>query len=188
MNEKELVTNMYKVLALNATKFSNTPETEKLKGYALELRRYAPDLVNGALTALSRKKVFFPSISEIHAECEALYTRITGEGSTSWEEAWEEVMNCVRRYGYANGLDKITNPTAKEAVKYMWRELCYGQESDNDIKRAQFRNSYEGLVSRKKDERIHDVVINDNKSLAMQKQQFLAKREELIKQLTKGAD
>ncbi len=72
-------------------------------------------------------------------------------------EAWGDVMKSIRCYGYPReteamaSLDEITRSVVRDMG---YKNICMGEEVDQPILFAQFRNAYEARVKRKERENI----------------------------------
>lgn len=98
-----------------------------------------------ALNAWVATQKWSPSIAELRAE-----TMKISKGETlDWSEAWEQVRQAVRLYGYSNpqeamaSMDELT----REAVRRIgWQQICHSETPD--VIRANFRMIYEVLAKR----------------------------------------
>lgn len=91
-----------------------------------------------------------PSIAELRE-----HTMLMVKGEVKdWSEAWEDVRNAVRQYGWYNADDAVNSfdELTKKAVKQIgFTEIC---TSENQAAiRANFRDIYNILAERKKKER-----------------------------------
>ena len=89
-----------------------------------------------------------PAIGKIRAAA----TQLTTPQLPTSGEAWGEVKEAIRKYGFYRELEAMENlsPPVKQVVKWMgWREICMSEEPD--IVRAQFRKAYESQCSREKE-------------------------------------
>lgn len=90
-----------------------------------------------------------PSIADLRE----VAAEISKEKVKDWSEAWEDARKAVRRFGSYNpqdamdSLDELTRETVKRLGYY---DLCRSENHDAD--RANFRNIYEQLAQRKKQE------------------------------------
>lgn len=76
-------------------------------------------------------------------------TTMTRPALPTWGEAWEEVLNAIRRVGYT-GQPAWSHPLIEQAVSRMggWRLLCHMTIEETGTQRAQFRTVYESCASR----------------------------------------
>lgn len=135
-----------------------TEESVMLWYDALQDIDYEPMMI-GLKKWVSTNK-FAPQVSDLRETV----AEISNEPLLGWEEAWGTVMRAIRDYGYYQqeaalaSLDDLT----RQAVKIMsFRELCISENAMAD--RAQFRDIYTNLATRKKqDEQIptylHDLI------------------------------
>lgn len=102
------------------------------------------------LRSLSTAK-FFPTVAEIR-EAAVLLTK--PEIPTAIE-AWGEVMNAIRRYGYYRPNEALASmtPITKSIVKKIgWREINMCEEIE--VLRGQFRMAYESQAKRDKEKQL----------------------------------
>lgn len=91
--------------------------------------------------------VFPPSIAEIREKCTARLSPMV----TDWGEAWEEVLQAIRKYGSYREEEAVASLSrlAAVAVRRMgFKNLC---QSENPVAdRAHFQRIYEGMVKEEK--------------------------------------
>jgi len=114
-----------------------------LKLYARLLADIEPNLLQAAVLQHLATNKWFPKISELREMALKLLT----QGELSPEEAWGEVKQAMRHFGYYR-LPEFTQPMIARAIQIMgWRELC---TSDNEVAdRAHFFRIYGELVARR---------------------------------------
>ena len=97
-----------------------------------------------------------PSIAEIR---ETVAT-INNDSIKDWSEAYEDARQAIRRYGSYNpkdameSLDELTRETVKRMGYY---DMCMSENKASD--RANFRDIYNILAQRKKQERQIPVIV-----------------------------
>ncbi len=99
-----------------------------------------------ALNAWVATQKWSPSIAELRAEA----TKISKGEALDWSEAWEQVRQAVRYFGFYDSegalasLDELTREAAK---RIGWQQICHSETPD--VIRANFRIIYEALAKRK---------------------------------------
>lgn len=91
--------------------------------------------------------VFPPSIAEIREKCTARLSPMV----TEWGEAWEEVLQVIRKYGSyreEEAVASLSRLTAIAVRRMGFKNLC---QSENPVAdRAHFQRIYEGMVKEEK--------------------------------------
>lgn len=91
--------------------------------------------------------VFPPSIAEIREKCTARRSPMV----TEWGEAWEEVLQVIRKYGSyreEEAVASLSRLTAIAVRRMGFKNLC---QSENPVAdRAHFQRIYEGMVKEEK--------------------------------------
>lgn len=91
--------------------------------------------------------VFPPSIAEIREKCTARLSPMI----TDWGEAWEEVLQAIRKYGSyreEEAVGSLSHLTAIAVRRMGFKNLC---QSENPVAdRAHFQRIYEGMVKEEK--------------------------------------
>ena len=93
-----------------------------------------------------------PTIADIRSSrAENIITAINGRDAS---EAWEELQNSIRRYGYYKRDEGIAalSPDTREIVRRLggYTQFCLSEEDDTRTLYAQFRDAYNGLISTRK--------------------------------------
>ena len=114
-----------------------------LKLYARLLADIEPSLLQAAALQHIATNKWFPKISELRETALSLLTH----NELSPEEAWGEVKQAMRRFGYYRW-PEFAQPLIAQAVHIIgWRELC---ASENEVAdRAHFFRIYGELVTRR---------------------------------------
>ena len=95
--------------------------------------------------ALSNK--FPPSVSEIRT----IAADLAGERLPDSDEAWGEVNNAIRRFGYMRereALDSMNEPVRKAVERIGFQNICQSPYEQLNTLRAQFRGAYEAEYRR----------------------------------------
>jgi hypothetical protein len=101
------------------------------------------EVVFGALSKHILKAKFPPTIAELREEV----IRITNpEALKSGEEAWEEVIAAVKRFGFyrqAEAMKSFDEPTQRAVRTIGWNKICHSETIG--IERSNFYKTYEAL-------------------------------------------
>jgi hypothetical protein len=106
------------------------------------------EVAEKALMKVLATAKFFPTVAEIRAAA----VEITQPAMPTAAEAWGEVVQAIRRYGYYQEADAMASlsPAVAQVVSFIgWRNICASDEPE--IIRAQFRKAYETQSSREKE-------------------------------------
>lgn len=115
--------------------------------------------VLAALTKLSRTAKFFPTVAEIYEAAESIRKTAQGTGELDAGQAWEEVMRLAKTCHKYKPWTYST-PEVEQAVKQFGKmELISLEESAMNTARAQFRNIYNGIMSRKREQKQNKAVL-----------------------------
>lgn len=121
--------------------------------YYLALEDIAYKDAERAVAILIRTSKFMPTPSEIREVLADAQIDVP-----QWEDAWNEFMRTVRRYGIYFTDDRFTkhgwngwsSEAVADAVRHVgFRNACMSDESDDSTIKAQFRNFYEGQRKRR---------------------------------------
>ena len=116
------------------------PTPEAVKAWHRMLEDIDINVLNAALQKWVATEKWPPTVAEMRTACiEATEGKLPG-----WGEAWMEVSEAVRRYGWCRpneALDSLSPATRRAAQWIGWQQIC---ESENpEAIRAQFRQVYE---------------------------------------------
>lgn len=109
------------------------------------------EIAEKALMGVLAKAKYFPTVAEIRE----VATEIINPQLPSAMDAWGEVVQAVRDYGYyrqEEGLNSLSPLTRRVVQNIGWREICLCEQPD--IIRGQFRMAYEQYAKREKEEAI----------------------------------
>ncbi|MEW6726887.1 MAG: replicative helicase loader/inhibitor [Bacillota bacterium] len=98
------------------------------------------ELAERALAKVLATARFFPTVAEIRS---AALELTQGRRKTA-AEAWDEVTQAMRRYGYyseAEALASMTPEVAAMCQRFGWRDMCSCE--DVEVLRGQFRKAWE---------------------------------------------
>lgn len=101
---------------------------------------------------------FPPSVAEIRQRA----INITQPELPEKTEAWNEVQEAIKRYGYARekeAMESMSEVTRKTAKSMGWREICHSQKPD--VVRGQFLRMYDSMAEREKTDRIMPLELKE---------------------------
>jgi len=135
-------------------------DDEGLALYVTLLKPLPPAAISAAMAKLAMTHTFFPAVAEIFEAAKSIKTTAVGNEVPSVDEAWREVIRQVHdAFVYKEPV--FSTPEIKRAALNMgWTSLCYLPAKDMNTARAQFRDIYNGILSRKK-ETAQNVAVLD---------------------------
>lgn len=86
------------------------------------------------------------------ADLRRLSFEVQNPGIPTWDEAWENVLHALGRYGYYNateGMDSLDEMTRTVVRRIGWTTLCTSEQIG--IERAAFRDIYNSLLAKTKE-------------------------------------
>ena len=109
-----------------------------------------------------------PTIADLRKMC----CEIKNGEIKSWDEAWENVLQAVRYFGYnrrIEAMDSLDDITRKTVGRVGWMQICTSEEIA--VERANFRTIYNGIAEkqRKSDQIAPAVLKAINLSMDSQK-------------------
>ena len=128
--------------------------------YARALSSLSITEIDVAMLKLMQTCKFFPSVAEIFQAAESVKITATGSEAPSVDEAWKEVIQQVHdAFVYREPV--FSTPEIKRAALNMgWTSLCNLGINEINTARAQFRDIYNGIISRGKDKKTNMAVLN----------------------------
>lgn len=115
--------------------------------------------VRAALTRLTKTAKFFPTVAEIYEAAESVKNTAQGTAELDAWQAWEEAIRLVKTCHMYKPWS-FSTPEVEQAVKQFGKmELISLEESAMNTARAQFRNIYNGIMSRKKEQEQNKDVL-----------------------------
>ena len=109
------------------------------------------DTANMAVKKLILESTFPPAIAEVR---KAVMEILNPDGMTA-ADAWGEVVQAIRRYGYYRAEEALANMSPKTAriVRSIgWQEICMSEEPG--VVRGQFLKMYQQVAEREHKERL----------------------------------
>ncbi len=132
---------------------SSRLDEEGLTIYLLMLADVSAAELSVAMQKIARHSKFFPAVSEILDTVKQLRQLINPAGHIpSADEAWYEVMSQIQQ-AYPYKQPSFSTPEIRKAVHYIgWSMICETPAGDMSIVRAHFRDIYQNMLQRGKDE------------------------------------
>lgn len=109
------------------------------------------EVAEKALMSVLAKAKYFPTVAEIREAA----AEIINPQLPSAMDAWGEVTQAVKRYGYyrqEEALNSLSPLTRRVVQNIGWHEICLCEQPD--IIRGQFRMAYEQYAKREREEAI----------------------------------
>lgn len=142
MNKTEFAT-IAAALQTYYPRFNLLPNREAMALWYQELSDINAETLTTALRKWVCTEQWPPTIADLRSLC----TNLTEGELPDWGEAWEEVTQAVRRFGWTRpdkAFASMSPQTRAAARRIGWMSIC---ESENpEALRAQFRQIYEGTV------------------------------------------
>lgn len=155
MNRKEIIN----LLGIATANFPNMQERD-LQPTAVLWEKALSDIpypvAEKALIKVLSTSKFFPTIAEIREAA----AELTQPRKLDWSEAWELIVQAIRKYGYydeAGAMRSLPPDVARMARRFTWRELCTNENPDT--LRAQFRMAWETESKREKEVSVLPVEV-----------------------------
>lgn len=115
--------------------------------------------IRAAISKLCKTAKFFPTVAEIYEAAESVKETAKGAVTLDAGQAWEEAMRLVKTCHMYKPWT-FSTPEVEQAVKQFGKmELIALEESAMNTARAQFRNIYNGIISRKKEQTQNKAVL-----------------------------
>jgi hypothetical protein len=138
---------------------SSKANAETIAFYVMALDDLSFVEIRAALSKLTKTAKFFPTVAEIYEAAESVKATAQGTAELDAGQAWEEVMRLVKTCHMYKPWSYST-PEVEQAVKQFGKmELISLEESAMNTARAQFRNIYNGILSRKKEQTQNKAVL-----------------------------
>lgn len=119
------------------------------------------NIVQLAVKKLILEMPYPPAIADVRKRAVEVMT--PPEDRIDASEAWGEVMQAIRLYGYYREAEalKSMSPKAAKVVRWMgWREICLSEEPG--VVRGQFLKMYQQVAEREQKERLLPYEIRDD--------------------------
>jgi len=127
--------------------------------YARALSSLTLEEINAAMLKLLRTSKFFPSVAEIFQAAKSVREYADGTKAPTAAEAWEEVQRLAKQIHLSGPWD-YSCPEVKRAAECFGRyELCTIEENAVSIARSQFIKIYNEIVSRRKEDKENEAVL-----------------------------
>ena len=160
MDMKEHQTRIVMALTPYLYAFPSNKMTEKsLVIYAKALSELSIAEIDAAMLKILRTSKFFPSVSEIFEQAEAMRNYAGASDMPTPGEAWQEAMREAHDK-FVYGEWELSTPEIEQAVKSFGKmALCELESEGMNTARAQFMRIYTGICERKRDRKTNEAVI-----------------------------
>lgn len=160
MNMVEHQSRIVSVLTPYLIAFPNNKVTDTtLVIYAKALSELSIAEIDAAMLKLLRTSKFFPSVSEIFEQAEAMRNYAGASDIPTPGEAWREAMREAHdKFVYGDW--KLSTPEIEQAVNSFGKmALCELTPEGMNTARAQFMRIYTGICERKRDRKTNEAVM-----------------------------
>jgi len=157
---KKETSKLLSILAVAYDKFQVDSQGVKLKVWHELLRDIPYQVAQLAAKKLILKSPFPPVIADIRREVASI---ATSQDKVTATDAWEEVVNAIRYYGYyreKEALGSMNSLVARTVRAMGWREICL--ESKIGVIRGQFIKMYGQLLKRKQEEDLLPIELRES--------------------------
>lgn len=171
-----------KLITICSANYRNWPErgkeTATIDLWSMMLQDIPLDVAQAAVMAHMSQSAFPPTVADIRSAAE----KITAPNRLEAIEAWDLIVQAIRKYGYyreADAMASLPPEVADMARRFTWEALC---TSDNvDTLRAQFRMAWETQSKRQREDRLIAPAVMQliESSGAIKRLPFEPTREEL---------
>lgn len=127
------------------------PDADAVKVWYQLLKDISYQELNDAIMYWIQTQRKEPTIADLRA-----LVSDTRETIEDWSEAWEDVKNAIARYGYyqpEEALESLKYLTREAAKRFGWSALCMMETDNENVNRAQFRDIYNAIKTRRVQER-----------------------------------
>jgi hypothetical protein len=157
---KKETSKLLSILAVAYDKFQVDSQGVKLKVWHELLRDIPYQVAQLAAKKLILKSPFPPVIADIRREVASI---ATSKDKLTATDAWEEVVNAIRYYGYyreKEALGSMNSLVARTVRAMGWREICL--ESKIGVIRGQFIKMYGQLLKRKQEDDLLPIELRES--------------------------
>ena len=139
--------------------YGQAGDEKRLAAYTMALD-VPEELLMRACHKLMLENKFLPAISEIVQACRNLVGSVDDtKRERTWQEAWQEIMEQVRRCGSYDKPEWSTPEIEKTVKSYGYMDLCSLQKSELQTASAQCRRFYEDACAKKNEQSTNDFVL-----------------------------
>ena len=138
--------------------------------YAENLAEYTIPQLNAAMKKIIRTCKYFPSIAEICEAVESLTEHVStdGKGIPDAGEAFREMIEQAKLHSVFTDKWKFSTPAIAQAVTMFGRQKVFEMlDADIAIHKAQFRKSYEAVLSRAKERKVNNAALENSKMVSI---------------------
>lgn len=162
------LTDRVKTLITLFTAFGKAGDTDRIKVYASLTKEIPLEVLTKACHKVALEEEYLPPVARIIKACESLLASkaapdsVLAENAKSATMAWAEVMQAMSDYGI-HQVPQWSSKSVEQAVRAMgWRNLCYAEESNIGVLRAQFMKIYDGILKDRADRAVNGFVLGEN--------------------------
>ena len=148
-----------KSITMLFTAFGQSGEAERMAMYVEMLQDIPADVLDKVCRKAILECKFLPSIAELVQSANNLVGDMTGNGTPTWEEAWQEIEKEMKDT-FVYGKPQFSHPEITQAVEsFGWEELCSVLTRDLPIVRAQLRDMYNNICADNRKKEINRHVV-----------------------------
>lgn len=147
----------------------------RLSVLQMTLRDVDDDVLQAAVIALIGERVseYPPSPGAIRQRAMQMRERAAGEDEIDEYEAWGMVQQVIGALGGQSSTDEIRAYLTRKhgdykggivtdaIARFGWRDLCYGDNENDGVRRAQFRDTVKALQARSREDRRMQPQVRD---------------------------
>ena len=135
-------------------------DVEGIAMYATFLSGYSAAAISAAMAKLTLTCKFFPSVAEIVAAIDDIKATAMGNEEKEVDEAWREVIQQVHD-AFVYKKPSFSTPEIERAALNMgWTSLCNLGTNEMNTARAQFRDIYKNIVTKKRNKETNQTVLD----------------------------
>ena len=123
------------------------PDADAVKVWYQLLKDIPYKALNDAVMYWIQTQRKEPTIADLRA-----IVSETRETIEDWSEAWEDVKAAISHYGYYQAdeaLNSLSYLTREAAKRFGWSALCMMETDNENVNRAQFRDIYNAIKTRR---------------------------------------
>ena len=156
-----------KAIAMLFGSFGQGGDAERMAIYVEMLQDIPADVLDKVCRKTILECKFLPSIAELLQSARNLIGDMTGNGTPTWEEAWQQIEYEMQNT-FVYGEPQFSHPAIKQAVdSFGWQELCSVLTKDLPIVRAQLRDMYNNICADNRQKEINRHVVGGEPLLPM---------------------
>lgn len=137
------------------------PDEDSVKVWFNLLKDIPYDVLNNAIIRWISTERFPPTIADLRK----MSFRTVEGAPEDWAEAWKNVKKAIQKFGSyreTEGLNSLSDAERQAAQRIGWTELCMMDIDNESTNRAQFRDIFNAILSRRE----QDGVISERVRIA----------------------